>query len=109
MIHLKRSAAPILLATPCQSPPPQPSPLEGEGVRCCRFSEFPPPPLRGRVGVGGDWARFIYSAHSNRRTNSSRRYSGPSNDCDTDSKSLRDRPRQERGQLRAAVAPRFPG
>src|SRR5438445_6878573 len=36
-----------------QSPPPRPSPVEGEGETYAGRTEFPPPPLRGRVGVGG--------------------------------------------------------
>src|SRR4051812_27130202 len=36
-----------------QTPPPRPSPVEGEGVIYRSSIELPPPPLWGRVGMGG--------------------------------------------------------
>jgi protein ImuB len=47
------AAAQLSLARLCtQSPPPQPSPLKGEGA-LQHARSLPPPPLRGRVGEGG--------------------------------------------------------
>ena len=42
------------LDTPCASyPPPLPSPSRGEGQKNNGVTSLPPPPLRGKVGVGG--------------------------------------------------------
>ena len=50
------AAAQLSLARLCaQSPPPQPSPVEGEGEVVERVAKSPPP-LRGRVRVGGEGA-----------------------------------------------------
>jgi aminoglycoside/choline kinase family phosphotransferase len=43
--------ASLLHIEPCSPPPPQPAPVKGAGAEGAL--DIPPPPLRGRVGVGG--------------------------------------------------------